>query len=624
MVNIPRSKHQILVHSFFLPFLISGLVVFLWYGTPLKKLITSWEESASDYLMLLNKPESRDKTNPITLILLDEKGTMTYGYRSPIPRLLLADLIDFLVLNQAKVIGLDVLLDRQYHHSEDRRLRSSLSKAGNRVVLADIHPDQREHENQAELNRVDSYFSAVTPAGYAQVKLGSGDLARWFRFDRTDESDTFNHLIYQTYTDRSFSSESELCSESKPCWVRFNYDEKNALLNKETTAFPILNVEETFLAPESLFKDRIVLIGSGISDLGDVFLTPFSQSSNQYQPVFGVQLHAITLDMMLNNRFIRELSLQWVIAGLCLTTFLFGIVVSISRPWVSMLLLFCSLVMTILASVFLFLQMKLLLPLIGPVTCLISVYLLNQVFTHNRLQSYSRKIKNRLDLTNLNLFQAKKHLDSVKKEKETALENERKRIAQDIHDDLGQLLTALRFDLGFLSQQESVSHGEFSKKTQEINRKIGQIIQSTRHIISDLRPKILEDFGLAAAVEWLVENFEKSVEVKCETIINLKQVEPDTERSLALFRILQESLNNVSKHAKADQVRIKLLETRQQIVLQVTDNGVGFSFRQEPGAKSYGLSGIKERITLFKGSYKIRSLIGIGTTLLVQLPTSPD
>ncbi|MCG8333759.1 MAG: sensor histidine kinase, partial [Proteobacteria bacterium] len=211
-----------------------------------------------------------------------------------------------------------------------------------------------------------------------------------------------------------------------------------------------------------------------------------------------------------------------------------------------------------------------------------------------------------------------------KKEKETALENERKRIAQDIHDDLGQLLTALRFDLGFLSQQESVSHGEFSKKTQEINRKIGQIIQSTRHIISDLRPKILEDFGLAAAVEWLVENFEKSVEVKCETIINLNQVDPDTERSLALFRILQESLNNVSKHAKADQVRIKLLETRQQIILQVTDNGVGFSYRQKPGAKSYGLSGIKERITLFKGSYKIRSLIGIGTTLLVQLPTSPD
>jgi signal transduction histidine kinase len=202
-------------------------------------------------------------------------------------------------------------------------------------------------------------------------------------------------------------------------------------------------------------------------------------------------------------------------------------------------------------------------------------------------------------------------------------EGERKRIAREIHDDLGQNLLALRIEADMLSSRTSDRHPHLHERANRTLLQIDATIKSVRQIINDLRPNVL-DLGLSAAAEWQIAEFRRRTGIACELLAsdNLEIIPVNDQCATAFFRILQESLNNIARHAQATSVSVELrLERpeRYRVSMTVTDNGVGMP-AGGPRAGSFGLVGIEERVKLLHGSFQIRSTPGTGTTLSVSAP----
>ncbi len=203
------------------------------------------------------------------------------------------------------------------------------------------------------------------------------------------------------------------------------------------------------------------------------------------------------------------------------------------------------------------------------------------------------------------------HADQIK-------EGERKRIAREIHDDLGQNLLALRIEADMLATRTRNSHSRLYVRALSTLSQIDTTIRSVRHIINDLRPNVL-DLGLDAAVDWQVAEFERRTGIECELIENQQDVSLSDNCATAFFRILQESLSNISRHAQASQVRVEMKYEQDRLTMTVSDNGIGF---QTGGTKtgSFGLVGIEERISLLGGTCSFLSQPGSGTTICVSVP----
>jgi PAS domain S-box-containing protein len=203
------------------------------------------------------------------------------------------------------------------------------------------------------------------------------------------------------------------------------------------------------------------------------------------------------------------------------------------------------------------------------------------------------------------------HLNQVREE-------ERKRIAREIHDELGQMLTALKLDLGTLRLQFGAINPVLDQRSQRLVTVVEDTIQVVRSIATALRPSSL-DMGLVPAVEWLVTEFRKRSDVECVLHIRNMASPLEDEQSTALFRMLQEALTNVTRHAQARRVDIVLDCDEQHLMLRVTDDGVGF---KPNGRKthSFGLVGIHERALILGGSAKIHSQPGAGTSVEVCIP----
>jgi signal transduction histidine kinase len=201
-------------------------------------------------------------------------------------------------------------------------------------------------------------------------------------------------------------------------------------------------------------------------------------------------------------------------------------------------------------------------------------------------------------------------------------EGERKRIAREIHDDLGQNLLALRIEADMLSSRTADRHPRLHERASWTLAQIDATIKSVRQIINDLRPNVL-DLGLGAAVEWQIAEFRRRTGIACElTGDSLENVAMHDYCATAFFRILQESLHNIARHSKATKVRVELSLERNdpyRLSMSVSDNGVGMpSGGPRPG--SFGLVGIEERINLLNGSFVIHSTPGNGTSLAVSVP----
>lgn len=237
-----------------------------------------------------------------------------------------------------------------------------------------------------------------------------------------------------------------------------------------------------------------------------------------------------------------------------------------------------------------------------------------QVFVHMITDITDRKeAEERLNTSREQLRSLSAHLESIREE-------ERRNIAREIHDELGQIMTALKIDLSWLTKRLPNGHELLLEKTKSIDDLVDVAIQTVKRISAELRPAILDDLGITAALEWQASEFEKLTEIKCTFSSNPKNIILDQDRSTAIFRIFQEALTNVVRHANATKVKANLIKETTRIVLYVIDNGKGIKKKQISDVKSLGLIGMRERAYLWGGEVTIRSARGKGTTVEVSIP----
>jgi PAS domain S-box-containing protein len=204
-------------------------------------------------------------------------------------------------------------------------------------------------------------------------------------------------------------------------------------------------------------------------------------------------------------------------------------------------------------------------------------------------------------------------------------EEERTRIARELHDELGVGLTCLKIDLSRLHTMVSEGAGAGARKKagDKIRLMVEQIdttIASVQRLVTELRPAILDDLGLVAAVEWQCQDFQKRTGIPCICVTSADDIAMDPERATALFRICQEALTNTARHAQATAVTIKLESRSNSLQLVVADNGVGIPDTKLSNRQSLGLIGMKERVALFGGEITIQGHPGKGTTVTACLP----
>jgi PAS domain S-box-containing protein len=208
------------------------------------------------------------------------------------------------------------------------------------------------------------------------------------------------------------------------------------------------------------------------------------------------------------------------------------------------------------------------------------------------------------------------HLLSVREE-------ERARISREVHDELGQSLTAVKMDLAWLAGRLPRRNGQMLKRIRSTRQLADSIIQSIRRISTELRPAVL-DLGLAAAVEWQVQEFEARSGIQCKVRLLTREVVA-SNASTAMFRISQEIFTNVARHAKATRVEVVLQKQRDRLVLLIRDNGRGFDQADPSLSKSLGLLGMRERAAILGGRVNISSAPGKGTTVTAWIPLpSPE
>ncbi len=204
------------------------------------------------------------------------------------------------------------------------------------------------------------------------------------------------------------------------------------------------------------------------------------------------------------------------------------------------------------------------------------------------------------------------HLQAVR-------EKERTRISREIHDELGQVLTALKLDLSWLTSKYE-NHCLISEKTKSMLALIDSTIKTIKRLCSELRPGVLDDLGLTAAIEWQAREFQKHSGIVCRLFSEPENIVLDRDRSTAIFRIFQEALTNVVRHANATEIRVELKKQDDAVVLNVRDNGKGITEKELSRPQSFGLIGMRERVHSFGGTFDIGGVQNEGTTITIRIP----
>lgn len=203
---------------------------------------------------------------------------------------------------------------------------------------------------------------------------------------------------------------------------------------------------------------------------------------------------------------------------------------------------------------------------------------------------------------------------------QTVREDERTRIAREIHDELGGVLAAVKFDLSTPIRSGDTGYDGLSRRNQDIVRLVDNAIVALRRIMSDLRPSVLDDLGLWAALEWQAQEFESRMGIPTTFKLKGEEVHLEPNRATALFRMTQESLTNVAKHAQATRVAITATTKDHKIIIHIRDNGRGICKADLARAKSFGIKGMNERARAFSGTVRINGRPGEGTTVCIKFP----
>lgn len=206
------------------------------------------------------------------------------------------------------------------------------------------------------------------------------------------------------------------------------------------------------------------------------------------------------------------------------------------------------------------------------------------------------------------------HLEAVR-------EAERVNIAREIHDELGGMLTAIKMDVRWLHKKCDDANFEAEEKFVLLGEHLDSAINAVRRIITELRPSVLDDLGLVAALEWQLNEFEKRYHITCH-FDNLAPalVLEDKSHEVAIFRLFQESLNNIAKHAKADRVEVRLAVVKRMLHLEINDNGIGISEDNKLKSGHYGILGMNERALSIGASLGITARESGGTRISLRLP----
>ena len=206
----------------------------------------------------------------------------------------------------------------------------------------------------------------------------------------------------------------------------------------------------------------------------------------------------------------------------------------------------------------------------------------------------------------------------MRSKREEAREDERKHIARELHDELGQHLSAIRLELSFVRMRWGMDNPELQKKVQSVQASIDGVIFLVRDLVARLRPVVL-DLGIASALEWLTCEFRTSSGVKCDLQIDEQVGDLDPWQTNTVFRLVQESLTNVGRHARAHAVQVSLKREPAAYVLIVRDDGLGFD-PAKIDIKSLGIQGMRERAQMLGGRLDLHTQPGAGTTLVVTFP----
>ena len=218
------------------------------------------------------------------------------------------------------------------------------------------------------------------------------------------------------------------------------------------------------------------------------------------------------------------------------------------------------------------------------------------------------------------LQQSQERLRNLTARLESIQEEERIRIAREVHDELGQELTGVKLELAFLRDQLANQDPAVLNRVESIAKLVDGTMQSVRKIATELRPVVLDQLGLIPAIEWQAGEFQSRTGIRCTLNIYLRTVRLPTGHSTGVFRIFQEILTNVARHAQASCVNISVQERRGHLLLQVGDNGRGITDSEMSGINSLGLLGMRERALLLGGETKIERNHDIGTTVTVRIP----
>ena len=222
-----------------------------------------------------------------------------------------------------------------------------------------------------------------------------------------------------------------------------------------------------------------------------------------------------------------------------------------------------------------------------------------------------KKAEEELQKVNQRLLNLSAHLQSIREE-------ERANIAREIHDELGQALTALKMELVWLEKKSSGGQKIVCNKIEDMLSHIDLTIDSVQRIYTELRPAILDILGLTDAIKWQAEEFQAQTGIECDLNIRPGNIIMDSDHSTAVFRIFQEALTNVARHAEATRVTIDIEGTADGVALSVEDNGNGIREEQIINSQSFGLIGMKERAYFLGGEVKITGVPNKGTKVILS------
>jgi PAS domain S-box-containing protein len=218
------------------------------------------------------------------------------------------------------------------------------------------------------------------------------------------------------------------------------------------------------------------------------------------------------------------------------------------------------------------------------------------------------------------ILQINEQLRQLSARLEEVREQERIRISREIHDELGQQLTGLKMDIAWLSKKATDNEEPVRKKFAGALALTDEMVRTVRRISTELRPAVLDDLGLAAAIEWQSAEFEKRFNIKVQLVVPDNNLVIPIEKVTGLFRIYQEALTNVARHAQATVVKSTLCFNEAGLMLTVADNGKGFDVQKAGAGKTLGLLGMRERVIAMGGKYDITAKTGTGTTITVTIP----